>query len=83
VSAFRIRVDWRCGDKSGRYEATESFEPAPSGEVVDDAALYYNWEEGNYSCDCNRSRFFGLGSWPCGDTIEVTDIEITPLPDGA
>ena len=22
----------------------------------------YEWEEGNYSCDCNRERFFGIDS---------------------
>lgn len=35
------------------------------------------WEEGNYSCDCNRSLFFAQaageadGHQPCGDTRYV------------
>lgn len=24
----------------------------------DQDTIIYNWEEGNYSCDCNRSAFF-------------------------
>jgi len=48
----------------------------------------YLWEEGNFSCDCNRSRMSGIaedfpematdnGAFPCGDTIEL--ISVTPL----
>lgn len=26
----------------------------------------FNWEENNYSCDCNRSLFFEYALMPCG-----------------
>jgi hypothetical protein len=40
-----------------------------------DDGIWYQWQEGNYSCDCNRKIFFekakGTSSWdydtPCGD----------------
>lgn len=44
------------------------------------AAMHYQWTEGNYSCDCNRSLFFHFsvdggpidsGDRPCGDTYKV------------
>lgn len=44
------------------------------------------WEEGNYSCDCNRSTFFHqsgpdtLDSGKCGD--ERFDVISITLPDG-
>lgn len=28
-------------------------------EAGDDEPSFGNWEDGNYSCDCNRSIFFG------------------------
>lgn len=37
-----------------------------------DGSTAYMWEDGNYSCDCNRSIFFYSlpldKSFPCGDT---------------
>jgi hypothetical protein len=48
-------------------------------EYADDGHAIYMWEDGNYSCDCNRSIFlYNLGldeSWPCGEgKILVTEI---------
>jgi hypothetical protein len=47
------------------------------GYPVDSAR--WMWEEGNYSCDCNRSRFIiGAGTafpaMECGETIELKQI---------
>lgn len=53
------------------------------GEDGDEAGLF-GWTKGNFSCDCNRSIFFGDGededSDKCGDTryrlvsISVEDV---------
>lgn len=32
------------------------------------------WEEGNFSCDCNRSEFFGIEQLPCGDSIKLVQL---------
>lgn len=42
----------------------------------------YMFEEGNYSCDCNRSSFLAAAGHPveemdCGDEIKMTDLKIT------
>jgi len=40
------------------------------------------WEEGNYSCDCNRSDFIKIycneyfPGLPCGDSIKLIDISL-------
>jgi hypothetical protein len=50
------------------------------GDWSDDAAYMFN--EGNYSCDCNRSLFLCRanvrfpGELDCGNKIEVTSFEI-------
>lgn len=53
-------------------------------EYEDDLLALYQWEEGNYSCDCNRILFFAraLGfpdifDAPCGDEkykVRLTDV---------
>ncbi len=77
----RVRIQWRYKDKSGTYEE----EPSSSGSVwFDDEGepSLFMWEEGNYSCDCNRADFFGLADrdneagFPCGNTIEILSIEV-------
>jgi hypothetical protein len=41
----------------------------------------YNWEEGNYACDCNRSSFINqycdssFKVLDCGNLIELVEIE--------
>jgi hypothetical protein len=46
-----------------------------------DDGVYYQWEEGNYSCDCNRSSFLSrehpeVEELDCGETIEMVHLEI-------
>jgi hypothetical protein len=31
------------------------------------AGVWYQWSEGNYSCDCNRSSYFDDDDSSCGD----------------
>jgi hypothetical protein len=46
-------------------------------------AMRFQWEENNYACDCNRSRFIQRqcdGTFPemdCGETIKL--VEMTTL----
>ena len=47
------------------------------------------WEDGNYSCDCNKSLFIqrqhkkDLAEMPCGETIELLEIDLVkPMPVG-
>lgn len=38
------------------------------------SAIDFQWTEGNYSCDCNKSIFLGLSTSEdarCGDTLEL------------
>lgn len=50
-----------------------------------DSALFM-FEEGNYSCDCNRSRFLSekypeiVETDNCGDTIEMVSIDVVLIP---
>ncbi len=76
----RVRIQWRYKDKTGTYE-----DPIGEGSVSfdeDGNPNFFWWEEGNASCDCNRSAFFGLvnrdeDEWfPCGETIEVLSMEV-------
>jgi hypothetical protein len=48
---------------------------------------YYIWDEGNYSCDCNRALFFARAKGeedpenrPCGE--EAYSVWITSADDG-
>ena len=50
------------------------------GYPVDSA--HYMWEDGNYSCDCNKSLFLSrvheeVSELDCGDTIETRDFIVT------
>lgn len=43
--------------------------------------IEYNWKEGNYSCDCNRSQFiqeegYDFPTLNCGDAVKMTSFEI-------
>lgn len=70
----QVLIYWKYLDKSGVYEDTQPF--VSWDEEANNWSTFW-WEEGNGGCDCNRSRSFGLGEFDCGETIEVTDIEIT------
>lgn len=39
----------------------------------------FNWQEGNYSCDCNRGLFFDGNEHPCGDGRYLVKIQIERL----
>jgi hypothetical protein len=69
----RVRIAWRYGEQMGVYE-----DPQGSGSCWTEDGLLddFMWTDGNYSCDCNRSRFFGLGEFPCGESIEIMKIEM-------
>jgi len=57
-------MNWEYKDKHGYYEYDfNGFYPPESA--------YFMWEEGNFSCDCNRSIFFGLPEMDCGEKIEI------------
>ena len=45
-------------------------------------SAHYMWEDGNYSCDCNKSLFLSriheeVSELNCGDTIETRDFIVT------
>ena len=51
-------------------------------EVLNDGQDYpsvFNWEENNFSCDCNRYLFFKYAG---GEEAEVSDEEITVCSEG-
>lgn len=71
---IKIRIFWYYEKETGEYFT----------ELDKEEAIYYMWGNGNYSCDCNRSMFFGLAekypkrcediellSFPCGETIKI------------
>ncbi len=73
---IRVRLKWQYLDKQGTYE-----DPPGKGTawLDDDGPNFFQWEDGNYACDCNRGSMFGINeNMPCGDTIEVFDLEIIP-----
>ena len=53
------------------------------GENYPEDAALFMFEEGNYSCDCNRSIFINeqhgdcIKELECGDTIKMKDLVIT------
>jgi len=48
---------------------------------IDKNTTYFMWEEGNYSCDCNKSLFIQRNCCPdfpemeCGDRITLVSME--------
>lgn len=72
----RVKIKWSYADREGVYIDPPS---EPSAWMVDGLFDPFMWEDGNYSCDCNRSRFFGLGKFTCGETIQIINIE--PVED--
>ncbi len=52
------------------------------GYAYDPESAEYMFEDGNYSCDCNRSAFLGraghdVAKMDCGDEIEISDFRVT------
>lgn len=55
------------------------------GPNYDESDAEHMFEEGNYSCDCNLSRFlsdsgYDFDTLDCGDTIEITKIRYLWVP---
>ena len=77
IKMLRARIYWRFGLLEGVYEDLPGYESIWADEESGEPD-FYNWEEGNLSCDCNRSRYFGLSECPfsCGSKIEVLKMEI-------
>lgn len=73
---FRSKVTLRYQEKN--YTFLDKFEF--SAENAD--AVLFNWTEGNYSCDCNRSDFIArycreedFPELECGGTIELLSLK--------
>jgi hypothetical protein len=60
--------------KTGYYKTTD----AEVNEREDGTPNLYIWEEGNYSCDCNRGIFFGedYDDVKCGDGKYLVKIKV-------
>lgn len=60
-----------------RFTVIDGLEDYP-GDTVDEkrATLEYQWEEGNYSCDCNRALLTGsvLLTPACGNRWKLISI---------
>ena len=73
----RVRIHWETNEQEGIY-----IDPPKKPSIFFDEGgpNFFIWEEGNYSCDCNRSIFF-LGrsyddAMPCGkDYFKIPSIE--------
>lgn len=61
-----VCMNWKYKDKSGYYEEDDYKKGISIGSIL------YIWAEGDYSCDCNRSLFFGLPEMKCGEKIKIT-----------
>lgn len=78
MKLFRITLKYR----TNYYQYDDDF-----GEGYPEASAIFMYEEGNYSCDCNRSVFIQQHCEPkfkemgCGDKIEL--ISIKALTKGA
>lgn len=46
------------------------------GYAYPEDSAAYMFEEGNYSCDCNKSDFIGIDEYPCGDEIKLENLTI-------
>ena len=75
IKRATVKIEWKHGEKSGTYQD----EPGQPSLWWDDERgdwCYYLWEEGNWACDCNRAKKFGIGDdFPCGNTIEIISME--------
>ena len=62
-----------------RDNSTGEVRDFKTNEILDNLLEYpsvFNWEENNFSCDCNRGNFFNQSS------NEDSDYEDTPCGDG-
>ena len=66
-----VRIRWYYDGEEGVYEDAPGHESCPLDPLTF-APNTFLWDEGNYSCDCNRAMlFFGWDAMPCGETIEI------------
>lgn len=59
---IKATIQWKYNGKSGVFVMEMD---------VDLETADYMWDDGNYGCDCNKSKFFGLPEMPCGSKIET------------
>ena len=66
------------------YDGNEYYYEYNFGKEYPEESAEFMWEEGNYSCDCNRSSFLAekydvfkeMDEFDCGEDIELVDIKI-------
>ncbi len=64
-----------------RNNATGEVHQYPTREIIDqgeEVPNVYLWEDGNYSCDCNRAQFFGdpvTDDMPCGSERYAVNLQ--------
>lgn len=70
-----VKIQWKYKDQSG--EAIDTFGYPEFNPINPDqmTGLFFWYEEGNGSCDCNRSRICGLPEMKCGEEIKFIKIE--------
>jgi DNA (cytosine-5)-methyltransferase 1 len=76
-STFRAKITLKHNHKYYYYEDKEG---EKTGVIIDgDTFPYYFWKESDMACDCNLAKFVGLSELPCGETIEVINVEPIPV----
>ena len=82
---IKVKIEWKHKLTTGIVIDTFGYpEFDPFSQEGLDGLLYW-YEEGNGSCDCNRSVICGLSKehWPCGEEIEFISIKpILPIGIG-
>jgi hypothetical protein len=80
AETFRVKLEWL--DTLTGQRGTYVEKPCGFGSVWkdDDGDLsLFQWQEGNYSCDCNRGAFFTDAVEDCGNSrFRILDGWITP-----
>jgi hypothetical protein len=93
LGTYHVRVEFEDGDgfiykwdTGGRYsDGNESYHPlsafyiSPAWDDEDDllGAIWWQFVEGNYNCDCNKLLFLDRAhqreaeDYPCGDTMKI------------
>lgn len=74
----KVKINWVYKDLFGECFYDYGY-PEFKGTPDDIEGLMFNFEEGNYSCDCNRCTIVELPDMHCGQEIKF--INIIPLLD--
>lgn len=82
---YRIRIEGTHNGKAWIYE-DQGKDQSGTYYINDTPLMYFFWEEGNYSCDCNRLKFIlpnwnVMGDYKCGNTIFIDRIIPLDRPD--